>query len=70
MPLPVTMRSKEWVCDLSFDGFAGSNPAGSVDVFLFRALRVGRQRCLRRPITRPEESTDCGGSNVCNREAS
>ena len=48
MPLPVATRSKEWVCELSLAGIAGSNPAGSMDVFLFRVLRVGRQRCLGR----------------------
>jgi hypothetical protein len=41
----VATRSKEWVCELSLAGIAGLNPVGSVDVFLFRVLRVGRQRC-------------------------
>jgi len=48
MLLPVATWSKEWVCAFSLAGIAGSNPAGSMDVFLFRVLRVSRQRCLRR----------------------
>ena len=29
-----TARSKAWVCDRSLAGFAGSNPAGVMDVCL------------------------------------
>jgi hypothetical protein len=32
MPIPVTERSKAWVCSRSPAGIAGLNPAGGMDV--------------------------------------
>ena len=32
MPLPVTLRSKAWVCGQSVAGIAGLNPAGRMEV--------------------------------------
>jgi len=34
-PITVAARSKVWVCGHSLDGFAGSKPAGGMDVCLF-----------------------------------
>jgi hypothetical protein len=34
-PVPVTKRSKSWVCDLSLAGIAGVNPASDIEVCLF-----------------------------------
>jgi hypothetical protein len=34
MPIPVAARSKTWVYGRSLAGIEGSNPAGSMDVFL------------------------------------
>jgi len=31
-PIPVTARSKVWVCSRSLAGIVGSNPAGGMDV--------------------------------------
>ena len=31
-PVPVAARTKEWVCDHSLTGIAGSNPAGGMEV--------------------------------------
>jgi hypothetical protein len=33
-PIPVTQRSKVWVCGRSLAGIAGSNPTGVIDVCL------------------------------------
>ena len=33
--MPVSAWSKEWVCELSLDGIAGSNPARAMGVCLF-----------------------------------
>jgi hypothetical protein len=33
-PIPVTARSKAWVCGPSLAGIAGSNPTGGMDVSL------------------------------------
>jgi hypothetical protein len=33
-PIPVTARSKAWVCDRSLAEIAGSNPARGTDVYL------------------------------------
>jgi len=38
----VATWSKVWVSSLSLGGFAGSNPAGSMDVCLLRVLCVVR----------------------------
>jgi hypothetical protein len=34
MSVPVAARSKAWVCSRSLAGTAGSNPTGSMDIFL------------------------------------
>jgi hypothetical protein len=34
LPIPVAVRSKTWVCGLSFTGIVGSNPTGDMDVCL------------------------------------
>jgi hypothetical protein len=34
VPIPVAARSNAWVCSCSLVGIAGSNPTGSVGVFL------------------------------------
>jgi hypothetical protein len=47
-PIPVAARSKAWVCGRSLAGIAGSNLAGSMDVFLLLVLCVVRYRSLRR----------------------
>jgi hypothetical protein len=51
LPIPVTARSKAWVCGRSLAGIVGSNPAGDscVCVLSSRGLCVGL-------IIRPEES--------------
>ena len=41
-------RSKAWVCDRSFAGIVGSNPAGGMDVCHLGVLCVVRLRSLRR----------------------
>jgi hypothetical protein len=33
-PIPVAVRSKEWVCGRSLTGIVGSNPAWGMDVCL------------------------------------
>ena len=33
-PIPVSARSKAWVCGSSLSGTAGSNPSGAIDVCL------------------------------------
>jgi hypothetical protein len=48
-------------------GIAGSNPAGGMDVHLFRVLCVVRYRSLRQLVQR--SPTECGVSE-CDREAS
>jgi hypothetical protein len=57
-PIPVTARSKAWVCGRLITGIAGSNPARGMDVCLL-CLNVvlscvGRGLCDGL-ITRPEE---------------
>jgi len=39
-PIPVTARSKGWVCSRSPTGTAVSNPAGGMDICLFWVLRA------------------------------
>jgi len=53
----VAAQSKAWVCGRSVAGIAGPNPAGCMNMFFLRVLRVfsGRGLCDE-PITRPEES--------------
>ena len=34
-PIPVTARSKAWVCGCSLAGILGSNPAGDMNIYLF-----------------------------------
>jgi hypothetical protein len=50
-PNPVAAPSKAWVCEISFAGIGGLNPAGAMEccVLSGRDLSVGM-------ITRPEES--------------
>jgi hypothetical protein len=31
-PMSVTVRSKEWFCDLSLDGFVGSNTEEGINI--------------------------------------
>jgi hypothetical protein len=42
MLIPVAVRSKAWVCGLSFAGIAGSNPAGDIDVCLSQVVCIVR----------------------------
>jgi hypothetical protein len=42
LPVPVTARSKAWVCGRSPAGIVGSNHTGSMDVFPLRVLCVVR----------------------------
>jgi len=68
LPVLVTARSKAWACGRSFAGFAGSNPAGDLDIcceccFLGIGLCDG-------PITRPEESYRVWCVVVCDLESS
>jgi hypothetical protein len=42
LPVPVTARSKAWVCGRSLAGIVGSNPAGVLDVCLLLVLCVVR----------------------------
>jgi hypothetical protein len=41
-PIPVTARSKAWICDRSLAGIAGSNAAEGMDVCLLWVLCVVR----------------------------
>jgi hypothetical protein len=43
----VTARSKAWVCSRSYDGNAGSNPAGDMNICLLRVLCVARYRSIQ-----------------------
>jgi hypothetical protein len=65
LPIPVTARSKAWVCGHSLTGVAGSNTAGGMDVCRKCRVLSGRVLCVGL-ITRLEE---CGVSE-CDREAS
>ena len=53
--MTVAVRSKVWVCGLSFLGMAGSNPAGGMEVSLLHFVLSDRGACDEL-ITRPEES--------------
>jgi hypothetical protein len=46
--LSVAARYKAWICDLSFAGIVGSNPASSMDVCFLWVLCVVSKRSLRR----------------------
>jgi hypothetical protein len=37
-PIPVTARSRAWVCGRSLAGIVGSNPAGGTDVCLLSVV--------------------------------
>ena len=55
-PIPVTERSKAWVCSRSLDGIAGLNPAGAwTSVSWEYCMLSGRGLCVQL-ITSPEES--------------
>jgi hypothetical protein len=43
-PIPVAVRSKEWVCGRSLARIAGSNPSGGWDICIFCVL-LGRGLC-------------------------
>ena len=47
-PIPLSARSKAWVCGCSLAGIVGSNPSLGVDVCLLWVLCVARLRSLRR----------------------
>jgi hypothetical protein len=42
VPIPVTARSKAWVCDRLLAGIAGSNPTGGMDVSILQVFCVVR----------------------------
>jgi hypothetical protein len=69
--IPVTARSKTWVCGRSLAGIVSSNPAGGMDISLSCKCCVlsGRVFCVGL-ITRPEESYRLWCVVVCDREAS
>jgi hypothetical protein len=54
-PIPVTARSKTWVCGRSLAGIAGLNPAGCMDVCLVNVVLADTGLCSSL-ITRPEKS--------------
>ena len=41
------LRSEAWVCGRSLAGFAGSNPAAGIDVFLVSVVSCQVERYLR-----------------------
>ena len=55
MPIPVSARSKEWVCDCSLVRIVGSNPAGGMDVCFECCVLTERSLCVGL-ITRLDES--------------
>jgi hypothetical protein len=69
-PIPEAARSKAWVCGRSLTGIEGTEPAGGMDVWLFKSVA----RCqvevsaTDRSLVR-KGSTECGVSE-CDREAS
>ena len=71
VPVPVAERSKAWVCGRSPAEIVGSNPTGSMDVFLLSVLCVlsGRGLCDEL-ITRSEESYWLWSVVVCDLETS
>jgi hypothetical protein len=69
MPIPVTARSKAWVYDRSLVGIVGSNPAGSMDVYLLSVLCVVRLSATGWSLVQ-RSHTECGVSKVCDRKTS
>ena len=55
-PIPVTARSKAWVCSHSLAGNAGSNPTGGMDAWVLWVLFFGGRFLSLGLITRPEEA--------------
>ena len=47
MAIPVSARSKAWVCGRSLAAIAGSNPAGNMDVWVLGVFCIIRYRSLR-----------------------
>ena len=43
----IDLRSEAWVCGRSLAGFAGSNPAAGIDVFLVSVVSCQVERYLR-----------------------
>jgi hypothetical protein len=68
VPIPVTARSKAYVCGRSPAEIVGSNPAGGMDVFLLCVLS-GRGLCDGL-ITRTDESYRLWCVVVCDQETS
>ena len=60
-PIPMSARSKTWVCGCSLTGIVGSNPAGGMDVSCECCVLSGRGLCVGL-ITRQRSST---GWYVC-----
>jgi hypothetical protein len=56
VPIPVTARSKAWVCGLSLAGIVGSNPAGNMDVCVVWVFVLSGTGLCVGLINRPEES--------------
>jgi hypothetical protein len=69
-PVPVTTRSKAWVCCRSLLAIMGSNPAGAwKSVCCECCVLLGKGFC-NGPITRPEESYRVRCTVVCDIETS
>jgi hypothetical protein len=71
IPLAVVVaaQSKAWVCGLSLNGVAGSNPVRFLDVCCERCVLPGRGLCGR-PIGRLGEYFRVPPSLVCDVETS
>jgi hypothetical protein len=68
LPIPVTARSKAWVCGRSPAGSLGSNPIGSTNICVLCVLHCqGEASTTVRPIV--QKSYECGVS-VHNLETS
>ena len=69
MPIPVSARSKAWVCSRLRAGIVGSNPAGNVDVCLLNVVcyQVEVSATVRLLVQR---SPTKFGVSECDREAS
>jgi len=61
LPIPVAVRSKAWICCLSFAEIAGSNPAWRMDVCLLWVLCIVRVLCLGRSLVH-RSPNNCGVS--------
>jgi len=68
-PVPVTARSKAWVCGRSLAGIVGSRPTGFMDVCCECCVMSGRGLCDEL-ITRPEKSNRLLCVVVCDLETS